>query len=74
MNRRCDRCANWKAVREESFYDVAYRGRGECRANPPKADRNRYMDYSARWPLTRCFDWCAAFVAREEAADGERHA
>ena len=74
MRRRCDLCMNWKAVEEESFYGVAYCGRGECRANPPRTDRNRYADYTARWPLTRRTDWCGAFAGREGAPDGERKA
>lgn len=75
----CARCANWNAVKEKSpklhcADDVPqYRGRGECRAKPPELGKDEYGVAIAVWPPARELDWCAAFVDREEAADGERN-
>ena len=78
-DRCCARCANWKAVMENCPYfgcgddGLHYWGRGECRAEPPKAGRGEFGQTIARWPVTRAADWCATFKAREESDDGQRN-
>ena len=75
----CARCAKWNAVMENcprfgcADDGLHYWGRGQCRAETPKVGNGAFGQTIAVWPVTKALDWCAAFVDREEAADGERN-
>lgn len=74
----CVRCAKWKAVMENFPYlgladdGLHYWGRGECRAEPPKAGKGEFGQTIAVWPVTRARAWCAGFAARKDCDDGQR--
>ena len=74
----CARCAKWKAVEEKCpklhCADDApqYWGRGECRAEPPKAGKDEDGVAIAVWPVTKALAWCAGFAARKDCDDGQR--